>query len=48
MSSAPLALVLMEDQAMALPIHLLEMATVTMDLIMLNVTLMVEIVVDHV
>ena len=31
---------------MALPIHLLEMATVTMDLTMLNVTMTVKIVVD--
>ena len=29
---------------MALPIHLLEMATVTMDLTMLDVSMMVEIV----
>ena len=41
-------LVLMEAQAMAKPIHGLEMATVKMDLTILNVTMMVEIVVDHV
>jgi hypothetical protein len=35
----------MEDRAMALPIHLLEMASVTLHLTILNVSLMVEIVV---
>ena len=39
-------LALMEDQAMLLPIHGLEMATVMMDLTIMNVNLMVEIVVD--
>ena len=45
-NSAPLVLVLMEDQAMPLPIYGLEMATVTMDLTMPNVNLMMKIVVE--
>ena len=40
-----LVLVWMEDPAMALAINILEMATVTMDITMLDVSLMVEIVV---
>jgi hypothetical protein len=35
----------MEDRAMALAINILEMVTVTMDITMLDVSLMVEIVV---
>ena len=45
MSTAPLVLVLTEDQAMALSIHLLEMATVTMDLTMMSVCWMEQIAV---